>query len=110
MSNVTTIILRLNNVPIPYSRFINLSKDKIFEDKSQLPLLLDEDSFKKRGEAFENEYIRKLTGEQINQLKNKIREAKQIKIKEILEKEKKKLETKLDELEEEAKQNNNEEK
>lgn len=110
MSNVTTTIVRLSNLPIPYFRSINLNKDKICEDKSQLPLFLDEDSFKKRGEAFENEYIRRLTQEQINQLKKKIQDAKQLRVKAILEKEKKKLETKLDKLEDDAQQKNNEEK
>lgn len=58
----------------------------------------EEDAFKKRGNAFENEYVRRITQEQLNSLKKRIEKEKKSTVRQTLEKERRKLEEALDKL------------
>ncbi|CAG9772584.1 unnamed protein product [Ceutorhynchus assimilis] len=73
---------------------------KVFLDTKTENYYLDEDTFKKRGTAFENEYIRKLTEELIQQLKHKMDKERKMIIRDQLEKERKKLEEDIEDMEE----------
>ncbi|KAF7274853.1 hypothetical protein GWI33_012483 [Rhynchophorus ferrugineus] len=59
---------------------------------------LDDDAFKKRGQAFENEYIRRQTNELLTQIRKRIETENRQKIKEQLQREKSRLEDNLKEL------------
>lgn len=65
----------------------------------------EEDAFKKRGTAFESEYIRKITAEQIKELKKKISKERKELVKRALEKEKQLLEDTLAKLDKSDKKN-----
>ncbi|ENN81997.1 hypothetical protein D910_05932 [Dendroctonus ponderosae] len=91
----------------PSSSFAVWKTSKILNSPSYIKFLgrnstayhLDEeDAFKKRGTAFESEYIRKVTAEQIKELKKKINQERQHLIKRALEKEKQLLEETLEKL------------